>query len=45
MDKDEDRGEVYCKVKVRREGGEHKGGKNQEDKGKGDGIFPGCGGE
>ena len=42
---DEDWGEVCCKVKFHRYGGEHKGGKNQEDCEIGGGLFPFCSGE
>ena len=43
-DQDEDRGGVCCKVKFRRNGGEHKLGKKQEDEERGVGVCPGCGG-
>ena len=38
-------GGVCCKGKGWRDGGEHRGGKNQEDEERSDGMCPGCGGE
>ena len=45
MSADKHWGGVCCKGKGWRDGGEHKGGKNQEDEERADGMCPGCGGE
>ena len=45
MSADKHWGGVCCKGKGWRDGGEHKGGKNQEDEEIADGTCTGCGGE